>query len=94
MFNNKKKIMKIKKSEKSEEKERDRTTEGETPNPIPGNWCTHWGWRAERKTEENKKKETGSGSPNPGTLEHSVASYDAQGPYDEPIIFISGPHGG
>ena len=34
-------------------------TQDETPNPIPGNWWSHRGWRAERKTEENKKKETG-----------------------------------
>ena len=50
-------------SERSEEKERDRGTEGETPNPIPGNWCAHRGGIAERKKEENEKKETGKGSP-------------------------------
>ena len=33
----------------------------------------------------NKKKKTGSGSPNLATLDHSVASYDAQGSYGEPI---------
>ena len=46
-----------------EKKEKDRGTEGETPNPITGNWWANRGWRAEWKTEENKKKETWSGSP-------------------------------
>ena len=36
-------------------------------------------WRAERNTEENKKKEIGNGVPNPVTLDHSVISYDTQG---------------
>ena len=42
---------------------RDRGTAGETLNPILDNWCDYRGGRAERKTEENKKKETGNRSP-------------------------------
>ena len=47
--------------EKSEGKERDRGTEGETPNSFPANWCAHKGWKTGLKTE--KKKETGTGPP-------------------------------
>ena len=65
----------------SEEKERDRGTEGEIPAPI------HRGWRSEKKTEERKTERNSQRVPNPATLEHSVASYDAQGSYGEPIRF-------
>ena len=71
-----------KKSEKSEEKERDQGTEGKTPNPTLGNWCTHRGWRTEQK--KKKKQEW---VPNPATLDHSVASYNVKGSYGEPILF-------
>ena len=54
-----------KKRTKRKKQEKDRGTYGETPNPIPGSCCTHRRGRAvaERKTEENKKKEIGSESP-------------------------------
>ena len=57
---------------KEREKEKERGTEGETPNPIPCNRCANSGWRAERKTEENKNKNREQ-APNPATLGHSVA---------------------
>ena len=75
-------------SEKNEEKERDRGIEGETPNPIPGNWCAHRGERVERKTDENKKKETGSGSPT--QLPWTIKSPPTTG-MDHTVILFSLP---
>ena len=50
-----------KKSEKSEEKEKDRGTEGKTPNPILGNWCAHTGWKADGKQKRSKWKKQEAG---------------------------------
>ena len=38
---------------------RKKGTGGENSNPISGDWCAHRGWRIERKTKENKNKDTG-----------------------------------
>ena len=43
------------------------------------------------KLKDYKKKETGSGPPNPATLGHSIASYDQQGSHGELILVTLGP---
>ena len=43
--------------------------------------------------KRKKKNKEAERVPNPDTLDHSVASYDVQGSYDEPILFTSCPTG-
>ena len=45
--------------------------------------------RLENRREQ--KERSREQVPSPATLEHSVASYDAQGLYSEPILFTSPP---
>ena len=73
---NAKEIQEGKKSEKNEEKERDRGTEGETPTPSRTTVALigdeEQNGKQERKKERNKER-----APNPATLDHTVATYDA-----------------
>ena len=55
----------------------DRDTEGEIPNPSPGNRCTKRGKTTEQKTEEKNREQV----PNPANPDHLVASYDPHGSY-------------
>ena len=46
----------------------------------------------EKNIKQKKEKERNREQvPNPATLDYSVASYDAQGSYGEPILFTSPP---
>ena len=65
----------VKKRETSDEQEKDRG--------IPGNWRAHKRRRTNGKTAEETKKRT----PNPATLDHSVASYDPQGSMISPTLY-------
>ena len=62
------------KTSEMNEEERDRGTENDA----------FIGDEEQRKTEQRKKLE-----PNPATLDHSVASYDPQESYGEPIFNLS-----
>ena len=70
---------------REEGKERDRGTEGETSYPNQGKWRAHRGQK-KKKQKENLKKKNGARSPNPATLDPSVASYDPQGSHGDPIL--------
>ena len=52
-----------KKSEKSEEKERDRGTEGEIPKPHLGQLMRSYGTKSRTESRREQKEETGSESP-------------------------------
>ena len=72
------------------EEKKDWVTEGETLHPNPRNWCTNWAWRTEGKKDERTKKETERVSV-PATLKPSVAFYNPQGSYSEPILVTPPP---
>ena len=42
----------------------------------------------EQKLKQKRTKRNGEQVPNPTTLDHSVVSYNAQGSYSEPILFL------
>ena len=50
-------------------------------------------WDEEQNGKQKKKKETGSGTHNPATVDHSVISYDLQGSNSEPIYSFPGESG-
>ena len=52
-------------------KKKDRGTKGETPHPIPGNWCAHRKWRKDGKKEKRTKKQGAGLQPcYPGPFDH------------------------
>ena len=75
-----------------EEKKRDQGTEGGPPKPIPV-IDARIGDEEQNGKQEGKRKNR-EWVPKPATQDHSVASYDAQRSYGEPILFTSPAHRG
>ena len=63
--------------------ERDRGTQGETPNPVPGNSQEMQSRTENRREQKERNREL---VPNPATPDHSVASYDTHGSHGEPNL--------
>ena len=76
-----------------EVKERDRGIEGGPLKPIPG-IDARIGDEEQNGKQKKEKERNKERVPNPATQDHSVASYDAQGSYGEPILFTSPAHRG
>ena len=52
------------------------------------------GMKSSTENRREQKERNREQVPNSATLDHSVASYDAQGSYGEPILFTSPAHRG
>ena len=75
--------MPSKKTRKKGQRKTDRGRRGETIHTNPGERCAYGGRRTEQKTKNERNRER---APKLATLDHLVASYDAQGSYGGPIL--------
>ena len=60
---------------------------GRNTQPHPRELMRSQGMKTRTENRSEQKERNWEWVPNPATLDHSVASYDAQGSYGEPIIF-------